>query len=260
MLIARFLYNGAILYGRIEPGAEQYDVVADHVFERIELTGQVVRCRDATLLPPISPRIIIGLGRNYHSHNEEMGVASPDRPAFFFKPASTMVPHLSPVAIPHWATRVDYEGELGVIIGRKMRCVPEKSVAPYVFGCTCFNDVTERHIGSTGLINQDISKCCDTFGPCGPWISTETDPDNANLRTIHNGTVVQQDCTTNTVYSVARILSELSFFMTLMPGDLVITGTPGGIGPLQIGDIIEVEVDGIGRLTNQVTQDNQKAA
>jgi 2-keto-4-pentenoate hydratase/2-oxohepta-3-ene-1,7-dioic acid hydratase in catechol pathway len=160
--------------------------------------------------------------------------------------------------IPGWATRTDYEGELGVAIGKKMRYVTEEDVSRCILGCTCFNDVTERHIGSSGLINQDISKCCDSFGPCGPWISTDVDPDNAELKTLLNGTIVQQDNTANTVFSVKRILSELSRFMTLLPGDLVITGTPGGIGPLHAGDVVEVEVAGVGRLGNGVEQENQR--
>jgi 2-keto-4-pentenoate hydratase/2-oxohepta-3-ene-1,7-dioic acid hydratase in catechol pathway len=126
-----------------------------------------------------------------------------------------MIAHRQPVIIPQWATRVDYEGELGVVIGKKMKGVDEKDVPEYIMGCTCFNDITERDVGSSGLINQDISKCCDTFGPCGPWICTEVDPDNAELKTILNGKVVQQDNYANTVFSTRRILSELSQFMTL---------------------------------------------
>ena len=166
-----------------------------------------------------------------------------------------MIAHREPVIIPQWATRVDYEGELGVVIGKRMRRVAEQDVPDCIFGCTCFNDITERDIGSTGLINQDLSKCCDTFGPCGPWISTGIDPDNAEIRTILNGTTVQQDTTANTVFSTRRILSELSSFMTLLPGDLVITGTAGGIGPLQAGDEVEVEVKDLGRLSNPVLID-----
>jgi 2-keto-4-pentenoate hydratase/2-oxohepta-3-ene-1,7-dioic acid hydratase in catechol pathway len=139
-----------------------------------------------------------------------------------------------------------------------MKNVNDADVPDHIFGCTCFNDVTERHIGSSGLINQDISKCCDTFGPCGPWISTDIDPDNTELKTIVNGKIVQHDTTANTVFDVKRIVSEISFFMTLLPGDLVITGTPGGIGPLQDGDIVEVDIEGIGRLSNPVQTEGKQ--
>lgn len=250
MLIGRFLYNNSLFFGIIEDDGIQ--LLREDIFSRIEPTGEHVSLQEVTLLPPVEPPLIIGLGRNYTSHVEEMAVEAPDRPAIFFKPGRSIVGHLEPVVIPAWATRVDYEGELGVIIGRKMRYVPEESVAEHIFGYTCFNDVTERHIGSTGLINQDISKCCDTFGPCGPWISTDFDPDNGSIRTYCNGKIVQEDNTGSTIFSVNQILSFVSSFMTLWPGDLVITGTPAGIGPLSSGDIIEVEIEGIGRLSNPV--------
>lgn len=252
MLVVRFSHRDSIHYGVFDPADDFYRLLTGNIYERYEITDRRVRCEDAVLLPPVSPRIIIGLGRNYHSHVEEMGVEQPDRPAIFFKPAGSMIGHLDPVVIPSWAGRVDYEGELGVVIGKLMKDVSVKDVDACIFGCTCFNDVTERNIGSSGLINQDISKCCDTFGPCGPWISTDVDPDDAELRTILNGKIVQHDNTANTVFTTRRILSEISSFMTLMPGDLVITGTPGGIGPLQPGDVVEVEVSGVGRLRNPV--------
>jgi 2-keto-4-pentenoate hydratase/2-oxohepta-3-ene-1,7-dioic acid hydratase in catechol pathway len=229
--------------------------VSGDIFRSFEVTDQEVRMEEVALMVPITPRIVVGLGRNYYSHIKEMSVDPPNRPAIFFKPASSMIAHRQPVIIPQWATRVDYEGELGVVIGKKMKGVDEKDVPEYILGCTCFNDITERDVGSSGLINQDISKCCETFGPCGPWICTEVDPDNAELKTILDGKVVQQDNYANIVFSTRRILSELSQFMTLWPGDLVITGTPGGIGPLQAGDVVEVEITGVGRLSNPVQCD-----
>lgn len=255
MLIGRFSYHGVVGYGIVKPGDAFFTVVSGNIFNDFEITDQRVALEQATILTPVSPRIIIGLGRNYYSHIREMGVEPPDRPAIFFKPASSMIAHREPVIIPKWATRVDYEGELGVIIGKKMRRVSERDVPDCILGCTCFNDITERDIGSSGLINQDISKCCDTFGPCGPWISTDVDPDYAEIKTILNGTTVQQDTTANTVFTTRRILSELSSFMTLLPGDLLITGTAGGIGPLQAGDEVEVEVKDLGRLSNPVLSD-----
>jgi 2-keto-4-pentenoate hydratase/2-oxohepta-3-ene-1,7-dioic acid hydratase in catechol pathway len=253
MLIARFSHRGLIHYGIAEE--DSIALLSPDIFSRIKKTGQRVDRSETTLLPPIDPRLIIGLGRNYLSHINEMKVAAPDRPAIFFKPPRSMVGHMQPIIIPHWASRVDYEGELGVIIGKKMRYIDEVSARKGIFGYTCFNDVTERHIGSSGLINQDISKSCDTFGPCGPWISTTINPDDATIRTILNGAVVQEDNTGRTVFSLGRVLSELSRFMTLMPGDLIITGTPGGIGPLQEGDTVDIEIEGIGRLSNPVRKE-----
>jgi 2-keto-4-pentenoate hydratase/2-oxohepta-3-ene-1,7-dioic acid hydratase in catechol pathway len=250
MLISRFLYQNVVRFGIVE--RHTMSLLQGDVFNRIEPTGERVERDEVCILSPVEPALIIGLGRNYRGHIEEIGEEPPDIPAVFFKPGRTIIGHREPVMIPEWATRVDYEGELGVIIGRKMRCVSEESAGEYVFGYTCFNDITERHIGMKGLINQDISKCCDTFGPCGPWISTDFDPCSALIRTYCNGEIVQEDNTENMVYSVNQVLCFLSKFMTLMPGDLVITGTPGGIGPVNPGDTVEVEIEGIGRLTNPV--------
>ena len=250
MLISRFLYQNSVRFGIVEENS--LNLLQGDVFTSIEPTGASVGQDEVRILPPVEPSLIIGLGRNYRGHIEEIGEQPPDIPAVFFKPGRSIIGHREPVVIPDWATRVDYEGELGVIIGRKMHCVSEETASDYIFGYTCFNDVTERHIGMTGLINQDISKCCDTFGPCGPWVSTDFDPANAQIRTYCNGKVVQEDNTKNMVYSVNQVLCFLSRFMTLMPGDLVATGTPGGIGPLKSGDTVDVEIEGIGRLSNPV--------
>lgn len=254
MLIARFLFRDRIRYGVLE--GKTFHLLDDHIYKEIKFTGEHAVYDDVRLLAPVDPGMVIGLGRNYIGHIKEMGMDPPDRPAVFFKPGRSVIGPRDAVVIPDWATRVDYEGELGVVVGKKMRYVPEQSASDYVFGYTCFNDVTERDIGSTGLINQDVSKCCDTFGPCGPWISTHIDPENTGIRTYLNGRVVQDDNTGNTVFSVPKVLSFISSFMTLMPGDLIITGTPGGIGPLSPGDTVEVEIDGVGRLSNPVSVDS----
>ncbi len=253
MLIARFLHNANIRYGIVSDDVVR--VVTGDIFRQIQETGECLPLSEVKLLPPVTPGVVIGLGRNYRSHIEEMGVERPVIPAIFFKPGRSLIAAGEAIILPSWATRVDYEGELGVVIGRPMRSVAEGDVADHIFGYTCFNDITERHIGTSGLINQDISKCCDTFGPCGPWISTECDPYDSRITTILNGKPVQQDNTGNTLFSLVRILSFMSTFMTLMPGDLVVTGTPAGIGPLSPGDTVTVEIEGIGRLTNPVRQD-----
>lgn len=253
MLIARFLYRNNTHYGIFE--GDTIELLRGTLFEGTIRTKTKVSVEDVTFLAPVEPSTVIGLGRNYHSHIKQMNVEPPEEPAIFFKPGRTVIGPGMPIIIPRWATRVDYEGELGIVIGKKMHSVSEADAAGFIFGCTCFNDVTERHIGSIGLINQDISKCCDTFGPCGPFISTEVEPGNTELKTYLNGTLVQQDYTGNTVFTVERILSHLSSFMTLMPGDLVVTGTPGGIGPLSPGDTVTIEIEGIGSLSNPVKLD-----
>lgn len=254
MLIARILHNNCASYGLVTD--DVIELLDDDIFRNIQKTGEQVALSDAKLLPPVTPDVVIGLGRNYYSHIKELHIDPPETPAIFFKPGRSIIASGETIRLPSWATRVDYEGELGVVIGKEMRSVPETEVPNHIFGYTCFNDVTERHIGSMGLINQDISKCCDTFGPCGPWISTDFDPESGQIRTFHNGRMVQQDCTANTVFTLARTLSYISSFMTLMPGDLIITGTPAGIGPISPGDTVTIEVDGIGQLTNTVKADH----
>ena len=250
MLISRFLYQNKVRFGIVEK--DIISLIVGNPFDRIEPTGKRIGRDEVRFLSPVEPSLIIGIGRNYRGHIEEIGEQSPEMPAVFFKPGRSIIAHREPVMIPEWATRVDYEAELGVIIGRKMHNVSEEAVGDSVFGYTCFNDITERDIGMSGLINQDISKCCDTFGPCGPWVSTDFDPADAVIRTYLNGKIVQEDNTRNMVYSVNQLLCFISKFMTLMPGDLVVTGTPSGIGPLKAGDTVEVEIEGIGRLSNPV--------
>ena len=250
MLISRFQYRNDVYFGIVEEN--QIRLVRKNIYDGIKLTGEKIPFEDVQVLAPVAPNLVIGLGRNYRAHIKEIGEVPPDRPAVFFKPGRSIIGHHQPIILPEWSTRVDYEGELGVVIGKKMKNVPEKDVRVHIFGYTCFNDITERDIGMSNLLNQDISKCCDTFGPCGPWISTDFDPDNAHITTYLNGKVVQHDNTANTVYSVNQVISFLSTFMTLMPGDLVITGTPAGIGPLRTRDTIEIEIEGIGRLSNTV--------
>ena len=250
MLIGRFQHRDNVVFGIIE--GTRICLVHENIFDGIKATGEKLSFENSQLLAPVTPDLVIGLGRNYHGHIKEIGETPPERPAVFFKPGRSLIGQHQPVILPDWATRVDYEGELGVIIGKKMKNIPEDAVRDHIFGYTCFNDITERDIGMSNLLNQDISKCCDTFGPCGPWINTEFDPENALITTYLNGKAVQHDNTANTVYSVDQILSFLSTFMTLMPGDLVITGTPAGIGPLSPGDTVEIEIEGIGRLSNTV--------
>ena len=138
------------------------ELLDDDIFQHVKTTGEQVTLQDARLLAPVTPSLIVGLGRNYISHINEMKVPPPDTPAIFFKPGRTIIASDEAIVVPSWTTRVDYEGELGVVIGKKMRSVPEAEVYDYIFGYTCFNDITERHVGSSGLINQDISKCVIT--------------------------------------------------------------------------------------------------
>jgi len=250
MILARVLADTISRWGLVEDGFIR--LLESPPYESIQASEARLPFDEAVLLPPAEPSVILGLGRNYASHNAEVGVEAPETPAVFFKPPSCLAGHGSPIVIPGWATRVDYEGELGVVIGRELRNVEPEHVLDHVLGYTCFNDVTERHMGGKGLLNQDISKCCDTFGPCGPYLVTGLEPDDLEIVTRVNGVVRQRARTSECVFPLRQVLSFVSRFMTLRPGDLVITGTPGGLGSIAPGDVVEVSIEGIGTLSNPV--------
>lgn len=204
-----------------------------------------------TWLPPCRPSKIIGVGRNYMAHARELGNVTPPEPLLFLKPPSALLPHGGAIRLPAASARVDYEGELGIIIGRTARNVPEAKALEHVLGYTCVNDVTARD-----LQKQDVqftrAKGFDTFCPAGPCLATGLDPQDLTLRTFVNGEPRQSAPIRDMVFPPARLVSYISSVMTLEPGDLIATGTPEGVGPLVPGDEVEVVIEGIGRLSNRV--------
>lgn len=202
------------------------------------------------LLVPLVPNKIWCVGRNYAGHVRELDHELPSEPIIFMKPLTTLTGPDAVVRIPDWAGRIDYEGELAVVIGRRCRRVSEADALAYVAGYSCFNDVTARD-----LQNRDgqwtRAKSFDTFGPLGPSVLLRSEmPPDARITTRLNGNVVQQDVFGNMIFSVARIISHISRFATLEPGDVIATGTPEGVGRVQPEDRVEVEIDGIGTLSN----------
>jgi 2-keto-4-pentenoate hydratase/2-oxohepta-3-ene-1,7-dioic acid hydratase in catechol pathway len=202
------------------------------------------------ILAPLVPAKIWCVGQNYLGHIRELNHQLPLEPLIFSKPLTSLVGSGEPVRIPEWAGRIDYEGELAVVIGRRCKKVTENEALMYVRGYSCFNDVTARDLQvKDGQWTR--SKGFDTFAPFGPYVLlTETMPGDARITTRLNGNVVQREPFSNMIFSVARIISHISRFATLEPGDVIATGTPEGIGRVQPGDRVEVEVDGIGILTN----------
>ena len=202
------------------------------------------------LLSPIEPKKIWCVGRNYLGHIREMDNEVPKEPCIFMKPVTSLIGPGDPVRMPQWAGRVDYEGELAVIIGRRCRRVEESEALDYVLGYSCFNDVTARDLQFSD--GQWIrAKGFDTFAPFGPVMRCcrEMSPE-ARITTRLNGNVVQQDKFGGMIFSVARIISHISRFATLEAGDVIATGTPEGIGRVKPEDTVEVEIDGIGVLKN----------
>jgi len=208
---------------------------------------------DVKILPPVMPGKIVALALNYRSHAMEMGKPLPEEPLFFLKPSTAVVGCGDEVVIPSMSQRVDYEGELALVIGRKATNVPEDDALDYVLGYTCLNDVTARDLQKRdGLFCR--SKGFDTFAPLGPWIETDLDPGVVNIITRVNGEVRQQGNTSDLIFKVPKLINFISRVMTLEPGDIISTGTPSGVGELQDGDTVEVTVEGVGTLVNRVVK------
>lgn len=214
---------------------------------------------EVQLRAPVTPTKIACVGRNYTEHAAELGNAVPGEPLIFLKPPTAIIGPGEAVVYPGISGRVDHEGELAVVIGRRCRNVSEADAFQYVFGYTVANDVTARDLQQKDG-QWSRAKGFDTFAPVGPWVDTSFDPTNRTVRCLVNGEVRQQSTTALMVYSIARIIVHISRFMTLEPGDLILTGTPSGVGPVQPGDVMTVEIEGLGSLSNPVVAETAPAA
>ena len=214
-------------------------------------TGKQYQPEEVTLLAPCRPSKVVAVGLNYRSHADEIKMPLPDEPLLFLKPPTAVIGPGDAIIYPSMSRRVDYEAELGVIIGAVAKNVSEKEAHRYILGYTCFNDVTARDLqGKDTQFTR--SKSFDTFAPMGPWIETALDPCNLTVQSYLGGALKQSGTTADLVFSVDRLLAFISRVMTLLPGDVIATGTPAGIGPMRIGDTVEIVVEGIGRLRNTV--------
>lgn len=218
---------------------------------RPSLLGNCYRLEEVQLLAPVTPTKIACVGRNYAEHAAELGNEVPAEPLIFLKPPSSLIGPNQPVVYPSISERVDHEGELAVVIGKRCRNVAEADALQYVFGYTVANDVTARDLQKKDG-QWARAKGFDTFAPVGPWIDTAFDPTNCTVRCLVNGEVRQQGATSLMIYPIARIIAHITRFMTLEPGDLILTGTPSGVGPVRPGDVMTVEVEGLGAISNPV--------
>jgi 2-keto-4-pentenoate hydratase/2-oxohepta-3-ene-1,7-dioic acid hydratase in catechol pathway len=229
--------------------APYLDAVGGHYAPNI--AGEAHLLADVTLLAPATPSKIVCVGRNYAAHAAELGNEVPSEPLIFLKPPSSLNRPDGDVVYPAISQRVDHEGELALIIGRRSRNLNEADAMAAIFGYTVANDVTARD-----LQKQDKQwtrgKGFDTFAPVGPWIDTDFDPANRQVRCLVNGEVRQDGNTADLIFSIGRVLAFVTRFMTLEPGDLVLTGTPEGVSAVQPGDTMTVEVEGLGTLANKV--------
>jgi 2-keto-4-pentenoate hydratase/2-oxohepta-3-ene-1,7-dioic acid hydratase in catechol pathway len=208
---------------------------------------------DVSLLAPCEPRVIVCVGRNYADHISEMDDATdlPAEPGLFLKAVNALAGPGDPIPYPAWTNELHYEGELAVVIGREMRFVHPESALEHVLGFTCACDVTARDKQRSDL-QWARAKSADGFCPVGPWLETDLDSSALKVQTRVNGELRQDGNTRDMIFPVAEILAYISRFITLVPGDLVLTGTPAGVGELRVDDEVEVTVEGVGSLSNVV--------
>jgi 2-keto-4-pentenoate hydratase/2-oxohepta-3-ene-1,7-dioic acid hydratase in catechol pathway len=247
--IARYSHEGEVAFGVVE--ADEVAELASHPFGPLAFTGKRQPLNAVRLLAPVLPSKVVAIGKNYAEHASEMGGEVPEQPLIFLKPSTAVTGHGDPIAYPDSSQRVDYEGELAVVIGRLCRDVPEAKAGDVVLGYTCANDVTARdQQKSDGQWSR--AKGYDSFCPLGPWIETEIDINDLRLTTSLNGETKQDGRTSQIVHKVPALIAYITSCMTLLPGDVILTGTPSGVGPMQVGDEVSVEIERLGRLTNKV--------
>ncbi|MER6829572.1 fumarylacetoacetate hydrolase family protein [Streptosporangium sp. NPDC000563] len=254
MRIARFSTGDGVGFGVVEggPGEEFVSGISGHPFGPIQFTGERYSLSQVRLVAPMLPSKVVAIGRNYADHAKEMGNEVPDEPLVFLKPSTSVIGSGEAIAYPTTLSqRVDYEGELAVVIGRLCREVPRERAHEVIFGYTCANDVTARDLQKKD-VQFTRAKGFDTFCPLGPWIQTELDPSDVGIVTSVNGEVKQSSRTSKLMYDIPALIAHVSAVMTLIPGDVILTGTPEGVGPLSVGDEVSVFIEGIGTLSNRV--------
>ena len=251
MRVVRVQYSGKTFYATLEP---------DHVVCLNKDMGlnEPIPLDQVVLLPPVAPSKIVCAALNYHAHAEEMGKSVPDEPVLFFKPPTSIIGAWQTIVLPPQSARVDYEGELAVVVGKPCRRISPAQASGFIFGYTCANDVTARDLqAKDGLYGR--AKGFDTFCPIGPWIETEVPaPSELTLITRVNGEMRQNGGTRDMIFSAWELLSFASSVMTLLPGDVILTGTPPGIGPLRPGDEVQVEISDVALLTNTVVAEQSQ--
>ena len=249
MKIVRAEFNGERFYAALED--ETVKRLAKAPYDGIEFDGTSYSVSDVKLLPPAEPTKIVAVGKNYKAHADEMGEGQPEDPLLFLKPNTCIVGNNDEVVYPEISHRLDYEGELGVVIGKKCHAVQPGHSKDVIFGYTCLNDVTARDI-QKAVSQWTRGKSFDTFCPIGPHIETELDAMNVPIMTRLNGETRQSSVTSLMTHDVDKLVCYITECMTLLPGDIIATGTPEGIGSMQRGDIVEVEIGGIGVLRNRI--------
>lgn len=249
MKLVKFLYNKKERWGILKE--ENIRVLREPPFQKIARTQKFIPLKKVKLLAPAEAGKVVLVGLNYKNHAKELKMKIPENPILFLKPPTTLIGHNTVIRYPRGVKQVDYEGELALVIKKKAKNVPEKNAQNYILGYTCLNDVTARDVQQSD-IQWTRAKSYDTFCPLGPWIETSLEPAVTTIKTYVNGKIKQDSCTSNFIFPVRSLISFISQVMTLLPGDVISTGTPPGVGPMKTGDVVEVEIEEIGRLKNRV--------
>ncbi len=259
MRIARFVAPGSsspvadIRWGIVEgSSALTVAAIADHPFGPVKTTGDRWALDDVRLLSPILPSKVVAVGKNYADHVKEMGGGEPPKsPIIFLKPSTSVIGQGDVIRLPPNSTRVDHEAELAIVMGRPAKDLTRDQALAHVLGYTCANDVTARDQQAED-VQFTRSKGYDSFCPIGPWIETALDPSDLRLTAAVNAELRQDARTSQMIHDVPTLIEFISAVMTLLPGDVILTGTPAGVGQVKDGDTVSVEVEGIGTLTNPV--------
>jgi 2-keto-4-pentenoate hydratase/2-oxohepta-3-ene-1,7-dioic acid hydratase in catechol pathway len=252
--IARFSVNDDVGFGVVEgddPGELTVAPISGHPFGPIQFTGVLRPLREVRLLAPVLPSKIVAIGRNYADHARELGNEVPADPIVFLKPSTSVIGPGDAIQYPPQSSDVHHEAELAVVIGRLCREVPRERAGDVILGFTCANDVTARDLQrSDGQWGR--AKGFDTFCPLGPWVQTNLDAADLAITCTVNNDLRQAGRTAQMITDVAGLIAYISAVMTLLPGDVILTGTPAGVGPLSIGDEVAITIEGIGTLKNRV--------
>ena len=251
MKIIRFTTGTKVEYGILN--GEVIQGTTGTPYRQLKYSNHRYSLSEVKLLPPCTPSKIVALGLNYYGHAEEVKMPIPSEPLLFMKPSTSVIGPEDNIAYPDSSQRVDYEAELGVVIKTRAYRVTVEKALDYVLGYTCFNDVTARDLQQKDG-QWTRSKSFDTFSSIGPCIETELNPGNINLEAYLNGELKQRGNTSDLIFSVPKLVSFISHVMTLLPGDVIATGTPSGIGPMYPGDVVEIKLEGIGTLRNYVVK------
>lgn len=257
MKIVRFMASKKVGFGILN--GETIQVIEDKPFRHLKISDQSYQLGEVKLISPCTPSKIVALGLNYHSHARELNAPIPDAPLTFLKPSTAVIGPKENIIYPPISSQVDYEGELGVVIKKPAWRVLVGDALDFVLGYTCFNDVTARDLQRRDS-QWTRAKSFDTFAAVGPCIETELDPANVTVETYLNGELKQHGHTSDLIYSVPELINFISHVMSLLPGDIIATGTPSGIGPMHPGDTVDIRIAPIGTLRNYVVSQQANKA